>query len=139
MELIKMIKKEIKECKIDRVDYIVLGVGLNVNTRYFPRPIQETATSLFVETGKHFSRIEILKDFLQNFETYYDLFLEKGFEPVLKRWKAMTDMIGRRIRVDMIDKTIMGTFQDVNEDGVLILKNEKGRSQRIFSGDITLL
>ena len=123
----------------DRVHYIVLGVGLNVNMRHFPGPIQETATSLFVETGKSFSRIEILKGFLQNFETYYDLFMEKGFEPVLKRWKAMSDMIGRRIRVDMIDGTIIGTVQDVSEEGVLILKDEKGRPQRIFSGDITLL
>ena len=47
--------------------------------------------------------------------------------------------MGRSIRVDMVDGTLSGTVLDIDGDGILILQDEKGRLQRVFSGDITLL
>jgi biotin-(acetyl-CoA carboxylase) ligase len=44
----------------------------------------------------------------------------------------------KQIRVDVIGKTHIGKVIDVDNDGVLILKDDQGRLQRIFSGDVTL-
>ena len=125
--------------EVDAVNYIVVGIGINVNTEDFPDPIRETATSLSIEAGKTFSRVAILREFLRCFETHYEFFLDRGFEPVLKRWKELSDIIGKRVKVEMVDRTLTGTVRNVDRDGVLILKDEKGRSQRIFSGDVTLI
>lgn len=126
---------------MDAIDYLVVGLGLNVNIPAgdFPAEIQTQATSILAETGAPFSRSLLLRRFLEYFEYYYDMFHVKGFDPVLRRWKALTDMLGRRVRVDMIGRQHEGEVTDCDQDGALILRDEGGRSIRIFSGDITLL
>ncbi|MBA4397197.1 MAG: biotin--[acetyl-CoA-carboxylase] ligase [Syntrophus sp. (in: bacteria)] len=126
---------------MDAIDHVVIGLGLNVNIPAidFPAEICTQATSILAETGAPFSRSLLLRRFLEYFEYYYDIFHTKGFDPVLQRWRALTDMLGRRVRVDMIGRQHVGEVADFDQDGALILRDEGGRSIRIFSGDITLL
>ncbi len=127
--------------EMDAVDFIVVGIGLNINTKKedFSREIKRLATSVFIETKKRFSRAKILGEYLKWYETYYDIFKEKGFKPVSSRWKELTDIIGKRITVDMISKKYVGRVVDVDDEGVLILKDDKGKLHRIYSGDITVM
>lgn len=126
---------------MDAVDYIVVGLGLNVNIPAgdFPEDIRAQATSILAETGAGFSRSLLLRRYLEYYEYYYDLFRSQGFDPVLKHWKTLTEMLGRRVRVDMIGRRYEGEVCDFDQDGFLILQDERGRSIRIFSGDVTLL
>lgn len=125
--------------EMDSIDHIVVGLGLNVNTPSFPDDIREKATSIFIETGKHFPRVRFIQEYLKWYEEYYEIFKRTGFEPVIKRWKELTNIIGQRITVEMVSKKYSGEVQDIDKDGVLILKDNKGKSHRIFSGDVTLI
>lgn len=127
--------------EMDRIDYVIIGVGVNVNT---PREdlspdIADTATSVLMETGKVFPRIVLLRAFLEWLEIYYEAFKTKGFDPILSRWTHLADIIGRRIRVDLMDNVRVGKVLDVDKDGFLILQDRKGMIERIISGDVTLL
>jgi BirA family biotin operon repressor/biotin-[acetyl-CoA-carboxylase] ligase len=126
---------------MDAVDYMVVGLGLNVNIPAgdFPEEIHEYATSILAETGVLFSRLLLLRSYLEHFEDYYEIFHTRGFDPVLQRWRALTDMLGCRVRVDMIGRQHVGEVADFDQDGSLILRDEGGRSIRIFSGDVTFL
>ena len=126
--------------EMDAVNYIVVGLGINVNTRFenSPQDIKKSATSILIENGKHFSRIKLIHEYLKLYEQYYDMFKKNDFEPIMKRWKELADIIGKQIKVDVIGKTHTGKVVDVDNDGVLILKDDQGRLQRIFSGDVTL-
>jgi len=127
--------------EMDRIDYIVIGVGINVNThrKSLPTDIRDIATSVFMETGKPFPRIALLRAYLEWLEIYYETFKTKGFEPVMNRWKTLADIIGHRVSVDMIDRVRVGEVLDVDKDGFLILKEQGGALERIISGDVTLL
>ncbi len=126
--------------EMDAVNYIVVGIGLNVNTQLedLPKEIKKTATSILIETGKPFPRIKLIQHYLKLYEKYYDMFKKNDFKPIMKRWRELADIIGKQIRVDVIGKTHIGKVVDVDNDGVLILKDDKGVLQRIFSGDVTL-
>jgi len=126
--------------EMDAVNYIVVGLGLNVNMRFekFPQEIKENATSILIENGKRFPRVRLIQHYLKLYEKYYDMFKNNDFEPIMKRWRELSDIIGKQIRVDVIGKTHIGKVVDVDNDGVLILKDNQGRLQRIFSGDVTL-
>ena len=126
--------------EMDAVNYIIVGLGLNVNTLFekIPQDIKENATSILIETGKPFPRIKLIQHYLKLYEKYYDMFKNNDFEPIMKRWKELADIIGKQIRVDVIGKTHIGKVVDVDNDGVLILKDNQGVLQRIFSGDVTL-
>ena len=127
--------------EMDRIDYVVIGVGINVNTprKSLPPDIEDTATSVFMETGKPFPRIALLRAYLEWLEIYYEIFRTKGFEPVMKRWKSLAGIIGRHISVDLIDRVRTGEVLDVDKDGFLILRGQDGTIERIISGDVTLL
>jgi len=125
---------------MDAVNYIIVGLGLNVNTRFedLPKEIKKTATSILIETGKQFPRVKLIQRYLKLYEIFYDMFKNNDFEPIMNRWRELADIIGKQIKVDVIGKTHIGKVVDVDNDGVLILKDNKGKLQRIFSGDVTL-
>jgi len=127
--------------EMDALDFAIIGLGLNVNIPQaaFPPDLQPLATSLFIEKGRPFPRISILQAFLEALEETYALFLQGNFNVILSRWKILTDIVGSRIAVDLPGRRHTGEVQEVDENGVLILKEPDGTLQRIFSGDITLL
>ncbi len=127
--------------EMDEVDYIIVGLGLNVNTPYesFPEDIRETATSILIETGKQFSRAPIIREYLRWYEKYYEIFKKRGFESIMQRWKQLADIAGERIMVDVLGEKFIGEVLDVDNDGVLLLMDSEGKTHRIFSGDVQIM
>lgn len=126
--------------EMDRVDYVVVGVGVNVNNPadHFPAEVRDIATSLAVETGHAVSRVDLLRQFLARFESCYALVEGQGFSQIMKRWKALSDIIGRTVAVDLIGSRIQGRVEDVDETGVLVLRDGDGQVHRVISGDVLL-
>jgi len=124
--------------ELDLISYVVVGVGLNANTSQFPPDIRGEATSVFLETGEYFSRVRFLREYLKQHEKYYDISKKIGFGPVIDRWRELADIIGRRIKVRMLDSQYTGVVEDIDENGELIIKGDEGGYQRVFSGDVTL-
>ncbi len=124
---------------MDAVNYIIVGLGLNVNTptHHFSEELKGRATSLNIETGKPVSRTRLVRAYLEFFEKYYEMFKTNNFAPIMTQWKQRSNIIGQRIMVDVIGKKHVGEVTDIDDEGVLILKDDEGGFQRIFSGDIT--
>ena len=126
--------------EMDRVDYVVVGVGINVNSPsdHFPPEVRDIASSLSIETGGPLSRVELVRRFLERFESCYGLITRKGFPAIMKRWKDLSDIIGRDVAVDLIGTRIRGRVEDVDDDGVLVLRDPAGDLHRVISGDVLL-
>jgi BirA family biotin operon repressor/biotin-[acetyl-CoA-carboxylase] ligase len=126
--------------EMDAIDYVVVGIGINVNIplESFPKEIREIATSILIEKGNHFPRIDIIRAILYSFERYYELSKQSGFEPIIQKWKTLSDMIGRQATVDVMGRQYTGRVHEIENDGILILKDEQGTLHRIFSGDVKL-
>jgi BirA family biotin operon repressor/biotin-[acetyl-CoA-carboxylase] ligase len=127
--------------EMDLVEFIVIGLGVNVNMNIdrFPKEIRGQATSILISTGSHFSRSAIVKAYLQYFEKYYGIFKKNGFETVMRRWRGLSDIIGQKVMVDVMGEKHVGDVMNVDNNGILILKDDRGRIQRIFSGDVILV
>lgn len=126
---------------MDVVEHMIVGLGVNVNIppEGFPDEIRRQATSILIETGVPFPRAALLRRCLEAYERHYDLFRTSGFGPVMRRWKTLTDMMGRRILVRTAGRQHVGEVLDFDPEGFLILRDDRGESVRIFSGDVTLL
>lgn len=125
--------------EMDQVDYVVVGLGINVHTpqEAMPDEIAQIATSVSIENGTSVTRTELLCALLQQFETCYRQLVRDGFIPIMDQWRRMTDIIGQRVYVDVLNTRHTGVVHAVDDDGVLILKDDKGPMRRIFSGDVT--
>jgi BirA family biotin operon repressor/biotin-[acetyl-CoA-carboxylase] ligase len=122
--------------EMDAIDFVVVGVGINVNNREFPDDLKEIATSVYLETGRTFDRVTLMQEFLRQFERFYSLFLHSGFESIGKRWRELAMLLGKEVTVRMIDRTCRGRVMELDRDGALLIKDESGELERIYSGDI---
>jgi len=122
----------------ERIDYAVVGLGLNVNTSRFPDEIEDRATSILIETGQRVRRVTLAKEYLKWHEEYYGVFQRIGFEPIRKRWKELTNIMGQQVTVETIDTEYTGEVQDIDDGGALILRDETGGYRRVIFGDVTL-
>lgn len=127
--------------EMDAVDYVVVGLGLNVNipSEQFPESFRQGATSILMETGKPGSRLELLHRILESFEDHYRIFQASGYPAIMKRWRELTDLVGRQISVQTINGRYSGIVSDFDRDGFLLLRDAKGQETRLYSGDITVL
>ncbi|MEN6621878.1 MAG: biotin--[acetyl-CoA-carboxylase] ligase [Smithella sp.] len=127
--------------EMDAIDYMVIGLGINVNcpAERFPADLREKATSVLIETGKPFSRVFLLNRFLEFFEKEYNALRANGFQPVVNRWKTLTNMIGRKATIRTISGSYEGVITNIDYEGFLILRDDEGSEKRLFSGDITII
>ena len=124
--------------EMDAIDFVVVGVGINVNTREFPDELKEIATSVYLETANTFDRVLLMQELLKQFERSYTMFVRSGFESIGKRWRELAILLGKEVTVRMIDRTCKGRVMELGRDGALIIKNENGEVERIYSGDIQI-
>ncbi len=121
---------------MDRVGYLVSGLGLNVNTRRFPPELEGIATSLAMETGRVLDRAPLVRALLQRYETWYTAFLHEGPGPMLDRWKGLSRTLGTRIAVETPRGRRSGIARDLDGNGGLVLEDDAGRMHTIISGDV---
>jgi len=118
------------DAEIDRVNFISIGIGLNVNND--PTPYEPMATSLKQILGKEIPRIEVLKAFLDHFE---DTVNDTEFDSVVAEWKKYTETLNRHVKIVTANEVVEGLAVDVDENGALILKLANGSLKKIIYGD----
>lgn len=118
------------EAEMDRVSFINIGLGINVNND--PTPYEPMATSLKKILGKEVPRIEVLKTFLDHFE---DAVKNTDFDNVVSEWKRYTETLNRHVRIVTAHEVSEGLAVDVDDNGALILKLPDGSLKRIIYGD----
>jgi BirA family biotin operon repressor/biotin-[acetyl-CoA-carboxylase] ligase len=124
--------------EVDRVEFALIGFGLNVNTskRELPKRALFPATSLSAETGNHHPRALLLACWLDRMEREYRQLQAGERTPLLEHWKSLTDIMGRRVVIDRVHDTVQGTVFDIDSDGALRVKAPNGESLRVLSGDV---
>jgi BirA family transcriptional regulator, biotin operon repressor / biotin---[acetyl-CoA-carboxylase] ligase len=125
------------ETESDRIRHVVVGLGLNVNNPGFPPELAATATSLTLAAGGAFSRVQLLKAWLEEFEELYERFLNQGFPEILEEWKCCAVTLGKMVTVRQGPREISGQALDVAPDGALLLRTASGETVRVTSGEIT--
>jgi BirA family biotin operon repressor/biotin-[acetyl-CoA-carboxylase] ligase len=126
--------------EIDKVNYLVVGAGVNVNQEPedFPEEVRDIATSLKIETGASVNRVRLLQAILTEFERWYQIWLDRGFSEILNKWREMSVSLHCSVRIQSMDKSWVGWSEDVDEDGALLLRLPDGELQRVVAGDVSL-
>jgi BirA family biotin operon repressor/biotin-[acetyl-CoA-carboxylase] ligase len=124
----------------DRVHWVVVGAGVNVNARPedFPEDLRGEATSVLIERGEPAPRALFAAACLTGLEGWLDRHAEEGFGPVRDAWRARNLTLGREVTVRADGREIAGTAEDIDESGALLVRGPAGL-ERITAGDVTLL
>jgi len=122
-----------------RVRHLVIGIGINVNQSKFPAELRDVATSLCIETGTEWSRVELCAALLKSLDREYRSFINDGaaFQAaVLKRFEEHSFLVrGRNVRVD--ESGLEGVTEGLDASGFLQIRTADGL-QKVLSGTIRL-
>jgi BirA family biotin operon repressor/biotin-[acetyl-CoA-carboxylase] ligase len=123
----------------ERCEFVIIGVGINVNQREFPPEIASIATSMSIEEGKGFSLSDVLWSVLSRQEENVDALGRGESANLLARWRNRSYTLGRQVRVSQASGEMVGLAVDINPEGALILRGEDGAERLILAGDVGVL
>ncbi|MBW7957244.1 MAG: biotin--[acetyl-CoA-carboxylase] ligase [Deltaproteobacteria bacterium] len=122
----------------ERVHFVVMGIGVNVNmTRsMFPEYIGDTATSVREAKGAVIDRGALASRLLSSVELWYKVYLAEGSIPILSEWKRYFGFEGKEIRVVSFGNTVKGVCLGVDDTGALLIREPGGAVKKIVAGDM---
>lgn len=121
--------------EVDKVNFVVIGIGLNVNNDQ--KSLIAGATSLKQQQGTQINRVVLLQEILRRLENNYLLLEDKGSNEIINKWRNFTLTLGTRVKVDYQNKHLEGQATDIDADGALLIRKDSGLIQKISSGDVT--
>jgi len=130
-------------CEADRVNYVVIGIGVNanVNVKKLEATIKGTegyygATSLMKEFGKEVDRVKLMRRILDELEETYLELEEEGSDIIIRKWKELSATLGTNVTVALNEMCFVGKAIDIDYDGALLVKLADGSIKRIVAGDV---
>ena len=118
----------------DRLEYAVVGIGINANVNEDSFPSDWNATSLSREIGCQVSRTKLIQTLLMEIEKAYK---QMGEPDIYLDWRDRSATLGRRVRVTSSDGDLEGQAVYLSEDGALgiELAGEPGDIRWVVAGD----
>lgn len=120
-----------------RLDWLVLGVGVNVESH--PAATEFPSTSLRAEGGADVAVAAVLEAFTRSFLKWTNIWVEEGFAPVRHAWLARAWRRGEAIEVRLDGRKLEGVFADLDAAGALLLDLSDGSRRRITAADVFAL
>ena len=115
-------------------DYLIIGIGVNLKIAPKLVNMPYPCTSLSDE-GIDVERIEFLSNYLKNFNLYYEIWEQQGFEPIRTEWLSHAKGLHEEIMVHLDNEDLLGIFESVDEQGSLLL-NTGTELKKIYAGDV---
>jgi BirA family transcriptional regulator, biotin operon repressor / biotin---[acetyl-CoA-carboxylase] ligase len=128
------------QTKGDRPDYIVVGIGVNVNLTadQLPEELKARATSILIENGAPLKREQVLAAILNRLEPLYDNWRVFGFKPSLQHIQSLDALRGLSIRLDLAGAPLEGIAAGIQADGALLLQTQQGLVP-VYSGEAHII
>jgi BirA family transcriptional regulator, biotin operon repressor / biotin---[acetyl-CoA-carboxylase] ligase len=128
-----------------KVHHAVVGIGVNVNQQNFPEELRGTATSLRLEGGREFARLEVAAALIRAVDREYRALLRVmsspirtpalRFEPIMRRVESRSSYAhGKLVHVDE-DGGYNGVTDGLDPRGFLRVKTDKGL-RIVISGSV---
>ncbi|MGF0032381.1 biotin--[acetyl-CoA-carboxylase] ligase [Bariatricus sp. SGI.154] len=125
--------------EIDYINYVVIGVGINVNQETFPQEIQERAVSLKAELGTNIKRSELIAATMESFEKYYEIFRKtEDLSGVRELYNSLLVNIDKEVKVLEPGHEYEAYALGINETGELIVRLQDGQEQEVYAGEVSV-
>ena len=122
----------------DRIHFVAVGIGINVNHESIPEELSEIATSLRIATGRAQSRVEIVARLLRHLDSYYNRFVTEGPEKIVAQFSKVSSFArGKRVRIETGSETYTGTTAGLDPGGLLRVKRDDGRTLPVIAGTLS--
>ena len=124
--------------QMDYVNYIVIGIGINVGNEEFPEEIKDVATSIYLESGKHVNRAMLIEKIWEEFEDYYELYEKtQDVSSLVKEYDSYLVNRGQKVRVLDSKEPYEGKAMGITDRGELIVDTWEAR-RLVSAGEVSV-
>lgn len=128
------------EIKNNKIDYMIIGIGINLYTKEFPEPLNSTATSILKETGIYLNRDILLETILSDFESLYRQY-QKTYDlsQIQSEYNQLLLHYNKNISVTYDGKEMLTLLcLGIYPDGRLIGKKSDGAIIKLMNGEVSI-
>lgn len=124
-----------------RIIFSVIGIGINVNSGLedLPPDLRAIATSIKNETGREESRANLIANILNEMDYWLKGLSKDGKEHLLAEWRRLTLTLKKSVKTVVGKDTFTGIAEDIDDEGMLLLRLPSGVLKKISAGDVTIL
>lgn len=124
--------------QMDYVNYIVIGIGINVGNEEFPEEIKDVATSIYLESGKHVNRAMLIEKIWEEFEDYYELYEKtQDLSSLVKEYDSYLVNRAQKVRVLDSKEPYEGKAMGITDRGELIVDTWEAR-RLVSAGEVSV-
>ena len=126
----------------DQVRSMIFGIGLNVNsnTGDFPKDLRDSSVSLQEASGMSWRLHELAARLIKTcLEASKECLSKDSDAKLLKEWKEMDFLKGKKIKVQSGKETYTGRADGIDHSGGLRLKLRNGRARVAHAGEVSLI
>ena len=121
------------------IDYIVIGIGINVNNTAFPEDIRDMATSLYLEKGERVSRSALIAESMRRLEVDYEAFLKtEDLSAILPDYNAHLISMNKEVRVLDPKGEYTGISRGMDAQGELLVERADGEIIKVYAGEVSV-
>lgn len=125
--------------EVGSLNYVVVGIGLNLKQRLFPEALRQQATSLLQEGIEPPEEIALVREIAKSFFEAVAVYeREQNLEHVLPVLREASVTLGHRVRILRPEQTIETTALDLDEEGALVVEGPDGGTERIYFGEVSV-
>ena len=114
-------------------DYVIIGIGVNLNSCPPDQDIIYPATDI-ASYGLNLSRLDFLQKYLSIFNENTKLYKQNGFNDIRLNWLKYAYRLNQEIKIKN-NSAIQGIYKGIDENGFLLLEQDK-KVTKISAGDI---
>ena len=122
-----------------KINYVLIGVGINVNLKEFPEEMQDKATSLILEGGHEYDRNQVIAQVMKYFEINYEKFIQTcDFTHLLDDYHRILANLNQPVRVIDGDRSFEGICRGIDEKGELLVERQNKEVVKVSAGEVSV-
>ncbi len=125
--------------EMESIQYVIVGIGINVAIREFPEELRDKATSLALCTDAVIERTGLVDAVARGWEHWYGVFLETmDLADIVDAYNRQLVNCGREVKVLSPKDSYTGISHGINQAGELIVELPGGELRNVVSGEVSV-
>ncbi len=124
--------------ELNAVEYVVIGIGINVTTPHFSDELAPIATSMAAHSKQKLSRLALLEHFIAQFSGLYQQFLKTGdLTFIVDDLNRLSQLVGKDIWIIDNQERRSAHAKHINQRGELVVTID-GVEQNLYYGEVSV-
>ena len=125
--------------EVDDINYVVIGIGVNVMSHEFPDALQDIASSILIESGQNISETAHISSIMRNFEQAYQRFCEtEDMSNIYQEYNQMLINRNRQVRILDGENGYEAYAMGIDKMGQLLIRKQDGSVEAVFAGEVSV-